>query len=76
LNWIKLEGPDFGLVVAAYAGMRYSAQSTPNGDVTTGYYFCSGIDALVIGNFVLAKAGLSQFQANPKTVSLRTPIPV
>jgi len=39
-------------------------------------YFCSGIDALVIGNFVLAKAGLSQFQANPKTVSLRTPIPV
>ncbi len=30
-------------------------------------YFCSGLDAMVIGNFVLAKAGLSQLQPGAKT---------
>jgi carbamoyltransferase len=30
-------------------------------------YFCSGLDAMVIGNFVLAKAGLSQLQSGTKT---------
>lgn len=36
-------------------------------------YFCSGLDAMVIGNFVLAKAGLSQLQSKPVTAALRTP---
>lgn len=39
-------------------------------------YFCSGIDALVIGNFILAKAGLAQIQVNGKTSALRTPVSV
>lgn len=30
-------------------------------------YFCSGLDAMVIGNFILAKAGLSQLQPGTKT---------
>jgi carbamoyltransferase len=36
-------------------------------------YFCSGLDAMVIGNFVLAKAGLSQLQSKPVTAALRAP---
>jgi carbamoyltransferase len=36
-------------------------------------YFCSGLDAMVIGNFVLAKAGLSQLQSSAKTTISRAP---
>jgi carbamoyltransferase len=37
-------------------------------------YFCSGVDALVAGNFVLAKAGLPQPQAQSKPVMQHTPV--
>lgn len=37
-------------------------------------YFCSGIDALVVGNFVLAKAGLPQPQSLAKTTFQQTPV--
>ncbi len=37
-------------------------------------YFCSGLDAMVIGNFVLAKAGLSQLQTKPSAISSRSPV--
>lgn len=39
-------------------------------------YFCSGLDAMVIGNFVLAKAGLSQLQSGSKAGVSRTPASV
>src|SRR5579863_10507651 len=39
-------------------------------------YFCSGLDAMVIGNFVLAKAGLAQLQSKPTTSTLRAPVNV
>jgi carbamoyltransferase len=36
-------------------------------------YFCSGIDALVAGNFILAKAGLPQSQSQTR-LALQTPV--
>ncbi|MGA7383121.1 MAG: carbamoyltransferase C-terminal domain-containing protein, partial [Terriglobales bacterium] len=37
-------------------------------------YFCSGIDALMAGNFVLAKAGLPQPQLQARPASQQTPV--
>jgi len=37
-------------------------------------YFCSGIDALMAGNFVLAKAGLPQPQSQTRLASQQTPV--
>ncbi len=39
-------------------------------------YFCSGIDALVISNFILAKSGLTQLQANPVSAVKHTSVSV
>ncbi len=39
-------------------------------------YFCSGIDALVVGNFVLAKAGLPQSQSQARPALQHTPVNV
>jgi carbamoyltransferase len=39
-------------------------------------YFCSGIDALVISNFVLAKSGLAQLQANANSTVKQRPVGV
>jgi carbamoyltransferase len=37
-------------------------------------YFCSGIDALVIGNFVLSKTGLAQLQSRSQSAFIQTPV--
>jgi len=37
-------------------------------------YFCSGIDALVIGNFVLSKTGLAQLQSRSQSAFLQAPV--